>query len=236
MSTAGSSPTIAAAPVIAIDGPAATGKGTVAKAVAQALGFNYLESGSLYRLVALCALRRGLALDDERALAAAAQGLDARFEGDVVSYEGADVTEILREEAVGAAASKIAVFPGVRGALVAGQRAFRRPPGLVAEGRDMGTVIFPDALLKAYVTASDEERARRRHKQLIEKGNSVTIESLLRDIRERDARDSSRTVAPLKPAVDAMLLDTTHMTIDEAIAQVLERYRALAARTRREGR
>jgi cytidylate kinase len=236
MSAVGGPRAVAAAPVIAIDGPAATGKGTVAKAVAEALGFNYLESGSLYRLVALHALRGGIALDDERALAAAAQTLDARFEGDAISYQGADVTDALRDEEVGAAASKIAVLPRVRGALVAGQRAFRRPPGLVAEGRDMGTVIFPDALLKAYVTASDEERARRRHKQLIEKGNSVTIESLLRDIRERDARDSSRAVAPLMPAVDAMLLDTTHMTIDAAIAKVLERYRVVAVGKRRDGR
>jgi cytidylate kinase len=153
----------ASSPVIAIDGPAATGKGAVATGVARALGFNYLESGSLYRLVALTALRRGLALDDEDALAAAATGLDARYERDTISQGGADVTAALREEAVGAAASKIAVFPRVRAALVARQRAFRRPPGLVAEGRDMGTVIFPDALLKAYVTASDEERARRRY-------------------------------------------------------------------------
>ena len=219
----------AGVPVIAIDGPAATGKGTVATAVARALGFNYLESGSLYRLVALQALRRGLSLGDEDALAAAAEGLSARFEGEAIRLEGADVTDTLRDEAVGAAASRIAVFPRVRGALVERQRAFRRPPGLVAEGRDMGTVIFPDALLKAYVTASDEERARRRYNQLIEKGNSVTIESLLRDIRERDARDSGRAAAPLRAAADAMVLDTTHMTIDAAIARVLERYRALVA-------
>jgi cytidylate kinase len=233
MSAAG--PMGPAAPVIAIDGPAASGKGTLAKAVAAALGFHYLDSGSLYRLVALSALRRGLALDDEDLLAAAADGLAVRFEGDSVSLDGSEVTEALRDEAVSAAASQVAVLPRVRAALVGRQRAFRRPPGLVAEGRDMGTVIFPDALLKAYVTASDEERARRRYNQLIEKGNSVTIESLLRDIRERDARDSGRAVAPLRAAVDALVLDTTHMTIDAAVAQVLERYRALAAGRTREG-
>jgi cytidylate kinase len=139
------------------------------------------------------------------------------------------VTLRLREEAVGAAASRLAVLPGVRSALIERQRAFRRAPGLVAEGRDMGTVIFPDARLKAFVTASPEERARRRYNQLIEKGNSVTIESLLRDIRERDARDSSRTAAPLRPADGALLLDTTAMTIDEAIARVLETYAALGS-------
>jgi len=216
------------APVIAIDGPAASGKGTLAKAVARALGWHYLESGSLYRLVALAALRRGLALDDEAALAHAAASLDARFVGDTVLLGGEDVGPNLREEAVGAAASRVAVFPRVRSALVERQRAFRRPPGLVAEGRDMGTVIFPDAPLKAFVTASAEERARRRYNQLIEKGNSVTIESLLRDIRERDARDSSRAAAPLKPAVDALILDTTQLTADQAVARVLQSHAALA--------
>jgi cytidylate kinase len=218
----------APAPVIAIDGPAASGKGTLAKAVAQALGWHYLESGSLYRLVGLAALRGGLALDDETALAQAAAALDARFSGDAILVDGVDVGPRLRDEAVGAAASRVAVFPKVRSALVERQRAFRRPPGLVAEGRDMGTVIFPDASLKAFVTASAEERARRRYNQLIEKGNSVTIESLLRDIRERDARDSSRAAAPLKPAVDALILDTTQLTVDQAIASVLQSYAALA--------
>jgi len=223
------SPDASSVPVIAIDGPAASGKGTIASAVARALGYHYLESGSLYRLVALVALRRQLALDDEDALAAAARMLDAQFTPAGILVDGADVTSRLRDEAVGAAASRLAVVPGVRSALIERQRGFRRPPGLVAEGRDMGTVIFPDACLKAFVTASAEERARRRYNQLIEKGNSVTIESLLRDIRERDARDSSRAAAPLRPADGALLLDTTAMTIDEAIARVLETYAALGS-------
>jgi cytidylate kinase len=217
-------------PVIAIDGPAATGKGTVARGVAQALGFHYLESGSLYRLVALAALREGVAVDDEAGLARLASGLNARFEGETVLLDGVDVTKMLRAEPVGDAASRVAVHPSVRAALVGRQRAFRRWPGLVAEGRDMGTVIFPDAGLKAFVTASLEERAKRRHKQLIEKGNRVMIDSLLRDLRERDARDSSRAAAPLKVADDALVLDTTDMSIDAAIAHVLERYRAMRHR------
>ncbi len=221
------------APVVAIDGPAASGKGTVAKGVAQALGFHYLESGSLYRLVGFVALRRALSLDDEDPLAAAAAGLNVRFDGDVIRLDGEDVAAALRHEAVGKAASRVAVFPRVRTALVSRQRAFRKAPGLVAEGRDMGTVIFPDAGLKVYVTASAEERARRRYNQLIEKGNSVTIDSLLRDIRERDARDSTRAAAPLRRAVDAIELDTTGITVDAAIAFVVEQYRARVAAQRR---
>jgi cytidylate kinase len=223
----------AAPPVIAIDGPAATGKGTVAKAVAQMLGFHYLESGSLYRLVGLVALRKSLSLSDEAALAAAAAALNVAFVGDAVRLDGEDVTAALRGEAVGTAASRVAVFPGVRTALVSRQRACRMPPGLVAEGRDMGTVIFPDAVLKVYVTASVEERAKRRYNQLIEKGNSVTLQSLLRDIRERDARDSTRAAAPLRRAADAIELDTTNATIDAAIAFVVEQYRARTAAEQR---
>ena len=219
-------------PVVAIDGPAASGKGTVAQGVAQALGFHYLDSGALYRLVALKALREAVPLDDEAALARAARQLDARFEGGGVSLDGADVAEAIRAEAVGAAASRVAVFPRVRATLIDWQRSFRRPPGLVAEGRDMGTVVFPDATLKAYVTASAEERARRRYNQLIMKGNSVTLDSLLRDIRERDARDSNRTAAPLKVAADAVVLDTTDLTIDAAIDFVVRQYRTQAAAER----
>jgi cytidylate kinase len=222
----------AAPPVVAIDGPAASGKGTVAQGVAQLLGFHYLDSGALYRLVALKALREAVPLDDEAALASVARQLDARFEGGAVSLDGADVAEAIRAEAVGVAASQVAVFPRVRAALIEWQRSFRRPPGLVAEGRDMGTVVFPDALLKAYVTASAEERARRRYNQLIMKGNSVTLDSLLRDIRERDARDSNRAAAPLRVAADAVVLDTTDLTIDAAIASVVRQYRTLAAAER----
>src|SRR5438552_10306223 len=222
-----------APPVIAIDGPAATGKGTVAQGVAQTLGLHYLESGSLYRLVGLEALRNGLSLADESPLAVAAAATNVSFDEQRIRLHGEAVTDALRDEVVGTAASRVAVFPQVRTALVSRQHAFRRPPGLVAEGRDMGTVIFPDAVLKVYVTASVEERAKRRYNQLIEKGNSVTLEGLLRDIRERDARDSTRAAGPLQRAADAIELDTTSMTIDAAIAFVVEQYRARAADERR---
>jgi len=216
-------------PVIAVDGPAASGKGTVAAGVAEALGFHLLDSGSLYRLVAHKALAQEVDPDDGASLAAIARALDVGFNEGRVSQDGRDVTIAIRGEAVGVAASRVAVHPAVREALLERQRAFREPPGLVADGRDMGTVVFPDALLKVFVTATAEERARRRHKQLIEKGISVTMESLLRDIRERDARDQSRASAPLKAAADAVILDTTNMTIAAAIDSVLELYRARAA-------
>jgi len=219
----------AAVPVIAIDGPAASGKGTIAEGVARALGFHLLDSGSLYRLVALAALEAGVSPDDERALAALAAQLDATFVDGRILVAGRDVRDAIRSEAVSAGASRIAVHPGVRTALVDRQRAFRRPPGLVADGRDMGTVVFPDARIKVFLTASAEERAKRRHKQLIEKGIYSTIDDLLRDIRERDARDAGRAAAPLKPAADAVTLDTTDMTIAAAIAFVLERYRECPA-------
>jgi cytidylate kinase len=212
-------------PVIAIDGPAASGKGTIAEGVARALGFHLLDSGSLYRLVALAALETGVAADDEAALALTARGLDATFVGGRIFCGGRDVGEAIRSEAISATASRVAVHPAVRTALIDRQRAFRRAPGLVADGRDMGTVVFPDAQLKVFLTASAEERARRRHKQLIEKGISSTIQSLLRDIRERDARDAGRAAAPLVPASDAVILDTTDMTIAAATAFVLDRYR-----------
>ena len=215
-------------PVIAIDGPAASGKGTIAQGVSGALGFRYLDSGALYRLVALKAMRAGTAFDDEPRLAAIARSLDATFEAGI-RLDGVDATESIRAEAVSSGASRVAACPGVRAALLDRQRSWRSLPGLVAEGRDMGTVVFPDAQPKIFVTASAEERARRRYKQLIEKGNSVTLDSLLRDIRERDARDSGRAAAPLKPAADAAILDTTDMTVDAAIAFVLQKYRAMAA-------
>jgi len=218
-----------AAPVIAIDGPAASGKGTIAHGVAVALGYRYLDSGSLYRLVALRALRQKVAFDDEPRLAALADGLDLSFADGRTFLSGQDVSEAIRAEEVSAMASKVAVLPRVRTALLTRQRAFRAPPGLVAEGRDMGTVVFPEAKLKIYLTASAEARASRRHKQLIDKGNSITIQGLLRDIRERDARDSARAEAPLMTAADAMVLDTTDMAADAAIAFVLQQYQALSA-------
>jgi len=217
--------------VIAIDGPAASGKGTIAAGVANDLGFRYLDSGSLYRLVALNALRNGIPLDDEAALADAADSLDVEFAHGGVSLDGEDATDDIRSETVSAAASQVAVHPAVRRALLSRQRAFRQPPGLVAEGRDMGTVVFPDAAVKVFVTASVEERAKRRHKQLIAKGISVTMDGLLRDIRERDARDAGRAAAPLRPADDAVILDTTDLTIDAAIGAVLDLYRVRVTTT-----
>jgi len=211
-------------PVIAIDGPAASGKGTVAAAVARTLGFHLLDSGALYRLVALQSLEHAIDAADEAALAATAAALGARFLSGRIELDGRDVTGLIRGEAVSKAASAVSVHAAVRAALLARQRAFRQPPGLVADGRDMGTVVFPDAALKVFLTASAEERARRRYKQLIEKGISVTLEGLLRDIRERDARDASRPVAPLRPAADAVALDTTDLSIAAATDAVLALY------------
>jgi 3-phosphoshikimate 1-carboxyvinyltransferase len=211
-------------PVVAVDGPAASGKGTIAAGVAKALGFHLLDSGVLYRLVALKAGEAGVPLDAGRALAEVARGLDASFSDGRIALEGRDMGTALRGEHVSGAASRVAVHEGVRAALLDRQRAFRRRPGLVADGRDMGTVVFPDATLKVFVTASAEERARRRYNQLIEKGIPSTIEGLLRDIQERDARDAGRAIAPLVAAVDAVILDTTDKTIEDAIRFVLDRY------------
>jgi cytidylate kinase len=213
--------TISSVPVITIDGPAASGKGTIAMAVARALGFHYLDSGSLYRLVALRARATGTGLDDGPALAPLATALDVRFGDGTLLLDGVDVTGAIRAEDISAGASLVAVHPDVRHALHARQRAFATAPGLVADGRDMGTVVFPEAGLKVFLTASVEERARRRHKQLIAKGISSTMDSLLRDIRERDARDQGRAASPLAPAADAVLLDTTDLSIADAIARVL---------------
>jgi 3-phosphoshikimate 1-carboxyvinyltransferase len=210
-----------AAPVIAIDGPTASGKGTLAAAVAHALGFDLLDSGSLYRATALAALQDGVAVEDEARLARLAGLLDLRFEPERVWLRGKEVTETLREEAVGNLASKISAFPRVREALHGLQLSFRHAPGLVADGRDMGTVVFPGAALKVFLTASADERAIRRHKQLISKGFEANIDSLRADLTARDERDKNRAVAPLKPAQDAMLLDNSHMTIEESVEQVL---------------
>jgi cytidylate kinase len=215
----------AAVPVIAIDGPSASGKGTVAQAVARKLGFHYLDSGALYRLVGLDAMRQGVDLGDGPALTAVASRLDARFVGEEI-FLGADrATEAIRTEACSAAASRVAAVPGVRAALLDRQQGFRRPPGLVAEGRDMGSLVFPDARLKVFLTASLETRAERRYKQLKDKGIAANIQILLRDLEERDARDAARVVAPLKPAPDARILDTTGLTPGEAADAVLAWYR-----------
>jgi cytidylate kinase len=215
----------ATVPVIAIDGPTASGKGTVAQRVADALGWHYLDSGALYRIAALCALRQGLALEDEHALAALAAALDPRFDGPRILLDGEEVTDAIRAEAVGNAASRIAALPALRAALVVLQHRCRRPPGLVADGRDMGTVIFPDAALKVFLTASVAARATRRHKQLIEKGFPANIDSLSRDLEARDARDMQRAEAPLKPAEGALVLDSTGLTVDETVLAVLEAHR-----------
>ncbi|MBP0597562.1 (d)CMP kinase [Herbaspirillum sp. LeCh32-8] len=214
-------------PVIAIDGPTASGKGTVAQKVAQQLGFHYLDSGALYRLTALSVLRRGVALDDEHALAKSAEHLHCHFDGAHIFLANEDVTQAIRAEEVGNTASKIAALITVRQALYGLQLGFRKPPGLVADGRDMGTVIFPHARLKVFLTASVEARATRRYKQLIDKGFSANIADLSRDLKERDERDMSRSSAPLKPAEGAYHLDTSDMTADEAVQQVLSWYAAL---------
>lgn len=220
----------ASVPLIAIDGPTASGKGTVAQRVAQALGWRYLDSGALYRLCALAALRDGIDLDDQVRLASVAAALPVRFAGGRIELDGRDVSEAIRDEAVGNAASRIAVQPGLRSGLLALQRSFRRPPGLVADGRDMGTVVFPDATLKVFLTASAESRAERRYKQLIEKGFSANLADLLRDLRERDERDAHRAVAPLKPAEGAVVIDSTDLDIDQTVAEVLRAYRDRARR------
>ena len=209
-------------PVVAIDGPSASGKGTVAARVAEKLGWHCLDSGSLYRLVALAAMQAGVALDDEAGVAALAAALPARFEGGRVLLGELDVSEAIRAEACSVGASRVAVLPRVREALLDRQRDYREAPGLVAEGRDIGSVIFPDAAIKVFLTASAEARAQRRHKQLIEKGLPANMQSLLKDLQERDARDASRPVAPLVKMPDSVLLDTTERSVDEAVAFVLD--------------
>ena len=220
-------------PVVTIDGPAASGKGTLAARVAEALGFHLLDSGALYRLVALRALRRGVGFDDAARLGSLAATLDVRFAREGVTMDGADVTREIRDEAVSEGASRVAVHPAVRSALLARQRSFRRPPGLVADGRDMGTVVFPDAETKIFVTATPEARAERRRMQLADRGIAADYTSLLLDIRARDLRDGQRAVAPLRAAPDATVLDTTGLTVDEAVARVLRRHRDAEASGRR---
>jgi CMP/dCMP kinase len=209
-------------PVITIDGPTASGKGTVAHKVAEKLGFHLLDSGALYRLTALQALRRGTNLNDEHTLAKLAEHLNIHFTGDAVYLSQENVTDAIRQEEVGNTASKIAAFPAVRQALFALQLSFRKAPGLVADGRDMGSVIFPHAPLKVFLTASVEARADRRYKQLIGKGISASMQDLLMDLKARDDRDMNRAIAPLAPAECAHILDTSAMNADEATEQVLK--------------
>ena len=217
-------------PVIAIDGPSASGKGTVAAEVARALGFHHLDSGALYRLATLAALGSRTALDDEQALARLASGMSVEFRDGAAWLEGRNVSEALRTEDVSAAASRVAAWPAVRSALLARQHGFRRPPGLVADGRDMGSVVFPDAPLKVFLTADVETRAARRHKQLMEKGMYAKMGDVVEDLRRRDERDSSRPVAPLKHYPDAIFLDTTGLTVDQAVQKILGGWREKSQR------
>ena len=207
------------APVIAIDGPSASGKGTIASRVAKQLGFHYLESGALYRLIALLSLREGTV--EEKALARLAEEMDVVFDdGEIVLADEA-VTEKIRSEPVGNRASEVAKVPALRQALLNRQRAFRRPPGLVADGRDMATVVFPDADLKVFLTATPEIRAERRYKQLIEKGIDANLRALSQDLRDRDERDAKRAVAPLVPAPDSQVLDSSALSIDEVVDRIV---------------
>lgn len=214
-------------PVITIDGPSGSGKGTVAALLAAKLGWNFLDSGALYRLLAFAARNHGVDLTNEEALKLLAAHLDVQFgasksgDGMHIVLEGEDVTQAIRNEQVGAGASQVAALPVVREALLQRQKAFREPPGLVADGRDMGTVVFPDAALKIFLTASAEERARRRYLQLKGKGDDVNLASLLDEIRARDERDTGREVAPLRPADDAVQLDSTKLSIEQVLAQIL---------------
>ncbi len=212
-------------PVIAIDGPSASGKGTIAVAVAQHLGFHYLDSGALYRIVGLVSGERGINLDSDAEISRITLNLNIKFNDLEVYVDTREVSDLIRGEEAGAAASRVAALPGVRTALMTLQRSFRRMPGLVADGRDMGSVVFPDAQLKIYLTATAGERALRRYKQLITKGVGANMATLLQDIRDRDFRDSNRAVAPLLKCTDAVEVDTTGTPVDAVVAQVLRLYR-----------
>jgi cytidylate kinase len=216
-------------PIITIDGPSGAGKGTVSLRLAKQLGWHTLDSGAMYRVLALAAHRHGISLENERALASLGTDLKVHFEpladlsGTQVILEGQDVSREIRSETCGAAASQIAALPAVRQALLARQRAFSQVPGLVADGRDMGTVVFPDASHKVFLTASCEERAHRRYKQLKEKGIDAKLADIVMEIRQRDQRDSTRTIAPLTAAADAQVIDTTGISIEKVVACILER-------------
>lgn len=209
-------------PVIAIDGPSASGKGTVAQRVAKQLGYHYLDSGALYRLVALAAKTVNISWQNAKELAALTAELDIRFEAEKILLNGQDVSDAVRSEEMGKGASEVAVHPEVRAALMDLQHSFRKMPGLVADGRDMATVVFPDAATIIYLTASAEVRAERRYKQLIEKGKHANLQEILHDLQQRDARDSQRSTAPLQQCQDAKLLETSQMSIEEAVNFVLE--------------
>ncbi len=217
-------------PIITIDGPTASGKGTVAQLVAESLNFHYLDSGALYRLVALSALRNNLPLDDEIAIAGIASQLPCRFVGEQIFLGEEDVSNAIRSEEISRSSSKVAVLPQVRKALFQFQKDFAKEPGLVADGRDMGTVVFPNATVKIFLTASIPARAERRFKQLISKGFSANMEDLLQDLTDRDERDKNRLAAPLKPAPGAYLLDTSELTIQQAVSEVLQQYAAAAVK------
>lgn len=216
-------------PIITIDGPVASGKGSVSAGVAKVLGFNVLDSGSLYRLTAYAALQQQKPLEDEEQIKQTAVNLKAVFKGGKILLEGEDVTNAIRQEEVGLAASKVAVHPKVRKALFKLQREYAQAPGLVADGRDMGSVVFPEATLKIFLTASAEARAKRRYNQLKEKGIHSNIADLVKDLKERDERDLKRSVAPLVPAPGAKILDSSDLTLEETINQVLEWYRGTEA-------
>jgi len=216
-----------ASPIVTIDGPSGSGKGTISRAVARRVGWHLLDSGALYRLVALAGLAAGAASEDEERHAELAARMDVAFDsdpggGERVRLDGRDVTGELRSEAAGQGASRVAAWPGVRAALLERQRAFARPPGLVADGRDMGTVVFPGADLKIFLTATPEERALRRHKQLKDKGSDVSLPALSREIAERDSRDQTRQIAPLRPAPDACVIDSTGLEVGAVVGRVLE--------------
>jgi cytidylate kinase len=211
-------------PVIAIDGPSASGKGTIAAIVAQRLGFHYLDSGALYRIVGLVAGEQGINLEKDLEVSCIALNLNIKFNGEEVWVNGREVSGLIRGEVAGAAASRVAALPGVRAALMTLQHNFRCQPGLVADGRDMGSVVFPDAGLKIYLTATPEERAQRRYKQLITKEVDASMAALLQDIRDRDHRDSNRATAPLLKCADAIEFDTTGIPVEAVVAKVLQLY------------
>ena len=209
------------APVVTIDGPGGSGKGTLSSLVAAKLGWHLLDSGALYRIVAVSAQSQGIDLADENALVAMVADLQIAFIGDKVDVNGSDLSDIIRTEETGVAASQVAALPGVRDAILALQKSFQRAPGLVADGRDMGTVVFPHSKAKIFLDASAEARADRRYKQLKNKGLSVNLRDLLEQIQERDARDRGRAVAPLKPTADALIIDSTQMTIEEVLQMIM---------------